>query len=227
MGSLFLDRRDAGRRVAARLLEYANDPDVIILALPRGGVPVAYEVAHALNAPLDLFVVRKLGAPGQEEMAIGAIASGGVRVLNEELIDYLGISDADVERIAGKEERELRRQEKEYRGDAPLPKLAGRTVVLVDDGLATGATMKAAIAALRERDPGRLIVAVPTSEPTVCAEMRRLADDCICATTPIPFRAVGIWYEDFSQTTDEEVRLLLKRNRGERKRSSGSHRTAA
>lgn len=229
MGSMFLDRRDAGRRVAARLLEYAGDPNVTILALPRGGVPVGYEVAHALDAPLDLFVVRKLGVPGQEEMAMGAIASGGVRVLNEDLIGYLDISDDAIERVTREEQEELRRREKTYRAGASPLDVEGRMVILVDDGLATGATMKAAVAALRALRPEKIIVAVPTAEPTVCAEMRRLADECICASTPVPFRAVGMWYDDFSQTTDEEVRMLIKRNKDEQKKNGGatSHRSAA
>jgi predicted phosphoribosyltransferase len=228
MGSLFLDRRDAGRRVAVRLMEYANDPNAIVLALPRGGVPVAYEVAFALNVPLDVFVVRKLGAPGQEELAIGAIASGDIRVLNDELVTYLGISDKQIEEVVDTEKKELERREKIFRDDRPPVDAEGKTIILVDDGLATGSTMMAAVTALRARNPERIIVAVPTGAPEVCARMRELADECICATTPLPFRAIGVWYEDFTQTSDEEVHALLERARRQLTGKDGRpHRSAA
>jgi predicted phosphoribosyltransferase len=213
MGSLFLDRRDAGRRVAARVMDYANDPNVIVLALPRGGVPVAYEVAFALNAPLDVFVVRKLGVPGEEELAMGAIAGGGVEVLNEELIAYMEVDEEAVRAVIDKERAELERREKIYRGKQPSIEVKGKSVIVVDDGLATGSTMTAAIAALRQMGPEKIIVAVPTAAPSVCAQMREIADECICATMPVPFRAVGMWYEDFSQTSDDEVHDLLERAR--------------
>jgi putative phosphoribosyl transferase len=206
----FRDRREAGKRLAQELLHYVNRPDVIILALPRGGVPVAYEVALALNAPLDVFIVRKLGLPGQEELAIGAIASGGVRVLNEEIIQLLRLSDEVIERVAQSEQQELERRERLYRGDRPTPEIRDRTVILIDDGLATGASMRAAIAGLRAQNPGRIVVAVPIAAPETCAEFESEVDEIVCATTPEPFLGVGRWYEDFSQTTDEGVRLFLE-----------------
>jgi predicted phosphoribosyltransferase len=209
----FRDRRDAGRVLAQQLAAYANRPDVIVLALPRGGVPVAYEVAKALHAPLDVFLVRKLGVPGHEEYAMGAIASGGVRVLNEEVVEGLGIPQFRIEAAAAREEQELARRESAYRGDRPPPDVKGRTVILVDDGLATGASMQAAIMALRRLQPARIVVAVPTAAPDTCEQMRAAADEVICATTPEPFRAVGLWYEDFSQTSDEEVSALLAQAR--------------
>jgi putative phosphoribosyl transferase len=182
-----------------------------VLALPRGGVPVAYEVARALGAPLDVFLVRKLGVPGHEELAIGAIASGGVRVLNQELARALRIPDQMIEAIAAKEQQELERRERLYRGDRPPPDVRGRTVILVDDGLATGATMYAAVEALRQQQQARIIVAVPIAAPETCAELSEEVDEVICAVTPQPFHAVGLWYEDFSQTSDDEVRDLLAR----------------
>src|ERR1700704_4476012 len=205
----FRDRREAGRMLAGRLSAYANRPDVIVLALPRGGVPVAYEVARALRAPLDVFVVRKLGVPGYEELAMGAVATGGVRVLNDQLVSRLGIPNHLIDAVAARERQELARRERLYRGGRPPPNVSGRTVILVDDGLATGATMHAAIAALRQLRPARMVVAVPTASPETCEEMRAEVDDVICAITPEPFHAVGLWYQDFSQTTDEEVRGLL------------------
>ena len=206
---LFRDRRDAGRKLAAKLSAYAHRPDVLVLALPRGGVPVAYEVAGALDAPLDVFVVRKLGVPGYEELAMGAIATGGVRVLNKQVVDSLDIPNYLIDAVAAQEQQELARRERLYRGGGPPPDVRGRTVVLVDDGLATGATMQAAIEALRQLQPARIVVAVPTASPQTCEEMKAKADEVICAITPEPFEAVGRWYEDFSQTTDEEVRELL------------------
>ena len=208
---LFRDRREAGRLLAERLAGYANRPDVLVLALPRGGVPVAYEVARALGAPMDVFVVRKLGVPGYEELAMGAVATGGVRVLNDQLVERLGIPEQMIDAVAARELQELARRERLYRGGRPPPDVRGRTVVLVDDGLATGATMHAAIEALRQQNPARIVVAVPTASPETCEEMKTRADDVICAVTPEPFHAVGLWYHDFSQTTDEEVRDLLAR----------------
>jgi predicted phosphoribosyltransferase len=206
---LFRDRREAGRLLAAKLTNYANRLDTIVLALPRGGVPVAYEVA--LDVPLDVFVVRKLGVPGYEELAMGAVATGSVRVLNDQLVTRLGIPEHVIEAVAAREQQELARRERLYRGGRPPPDVRGRAVILVDDGLATGATMHAAIHALRQQQPARIVVAVPTASPETCEEMRAEVDDVICATTPEPFHAVGLWYQDFSQTTDEEVRELLAR----------------
>jgi erythromycin esterase-like protein/predicted phosphoribosyltransferase len=208
---LFRDRREAGRLLATRLTHYANRPDVLVLALPRGGVPVAYEVASALGAPLDVFVVRKLGVPGYEELAMGAVATGGVRVLNDRLVNRLGIPDDMIDAVAAREQQELARRERLYRDGRPPPDVRGRTVILVDDGLATGATMHAAIQALRQQNPARIVVAVPTASSETCEEMKAEVDEVICAITPEPFEAVGLWYRDFSQTTDEEVRALLAR----------------
>jgi len=191
------------------LHHYANRADVLVLALPRGGVPVAYEVARALDAPLDVFLVRKLGVPGHEELALGAIATGGVRVLNQDVLRHLCIADEVVEAVAAIEGRELERREREYRGARLSPDVRGRTVILIDDGLATGSTMRAAACALRERQPARIVVAVPVAAPQTCDEFRAEIDEVICAETPEPFQSVGLWYEDFSQTTDEEVRELL------------------
>src|ERR1700704_2206371 len=207
----FRDRSEAGRLLAAKLRNYADRSDVIVLALPRGGVPVAYEVAGALRVPLDVFLVRKLGVPGSEELAMGAVATGGVRVLNDEVVRALRIPDYVIDAVAAWEQQELARRERAYRGDRPEPNVRDRTVILVDDGLATGATMLAAIKALREQQPAQIVVAVPTASPKTCEEMRAEVDDVICAITPEPFHAVGLWYQDFSQTTDEEVRDLLSR----------------
>jgi putative phosphoribosyl transferase len=208
---LFRDRTEAGQVLASRLVTYANRPGVLVLALPRGGVPVAFEVAQALNAPLDVFLVRKLGVPGREELAMGAIASGGVRVLNEDVVQALGISPEVIEAVAATELQELMRRERLYRGNRPVPEVRGRTIILVDDGLATGSTMRAAVAALRRRGPFRIIVAVPVGSAETCTEFRGEADEIVCARTPEPFYAVGQWYEDFTQTTDEEVRDILHR----------------
>jgi predicted phosphoribosyltransferase len=208
---IFRDRTDAGKYLAAKLAKYANRPDVLILALPRGGVPVAYEVAKQLGAPLDVFLVRKLGVPGYEELAMGALASGGVRVINEDVVRQLDIPAEVIEAVAETEQRELERRERAYRGDRPPPDVKGRIVILIDDGLATGSTMRAAAAALRKQGPARIVVAVPVSSPETCNEFRREVDEVVCAVTPEPFRGVGLWYEDFSQTTDEEVRDLLER----------------
>jgi predicted phosphoribosyltransferase len=209
---LFRDRADAGRALARLLGRFGGRADVLVLALPRGGVPVAFEVAAALRAPLDVLVVRKLGVPGHAEYAMGALAAG-VRVLDEALVRRLRLSEAAVEAVAQAERRELERRERLYRGDAPAPDPGGRTVLLVDDGLATGATMRAAVRALRGRAPARIVVAVPTGAADACAALRGEADEVVCATTPEPFRAVGLWYEDFGQTGDDEVRALLARAR--------------
>jgi putative phosphoribosyl transferase len=206
----FRDRRDAGRILAQKLLAYANRPDVIVLALPRGGVPVAYEVARELNAPLDIFIVRKLGLPGHEELAIGAIASGGIRVLNSDIIRALNIPKEMINIVAQRELQELQRREHNYRGDRPSPEVRDRTVILIDDGLATGASMRAAVAGLRAQHPARIIVAVPTASPETCEAFEFEVDEIVCAITPEPFYGVGRWYEDFSQTTDEEVRTFLQ-----------------
>ncbi|HET7321138.1 MAG TPA: phosphoribosyltransferase [Longimicrobiaceae bacterium] len=206
----FVDRKQAGRRLAADLAPYAGRPNLLVLALPRGGVPVAFEVARELDAPLDVFLVRKLGVPGHEELAMGAIASGGIRVLNPEVLQMIHVPEEAIDAVAEREERELERREREYRGDRPEPKIRGRTVILVDDGLATGSTMRAAVAALRAEYPERLVVAVPVAAPETCEALGREVDDIVCAITPEPFHAVGLWYEDFSQTTDEEVRSLLE-----------------
>jgi putative phosphoribosyl transferase len=207
---LFQDRTDAGRQLAAELGAYAGRTDVLVLALPRGGVPVAYEVARALHAPLDVFLVRKLGLPGRAELAMGAIASGGILVLNEDVVQVLQVPEEVIEAVAGQEQEELERRERLYRDDRPLPAVEGRTVILVDDGLATGSTMRAAVAALRRLRPARLVIAVPVAAPETCAELREEVDDIVCVRTPKPFYAVGCWYEDFTQTSDEEVRQLLE-----------------
>jgi len=206
----YRDRREAGRYLAIKLADYAGRPDVLVLALPRGGVPVAYEVARALDAPLDLFLVRKLGVPGHEELAMGAIASGGVRLLNDGVVRGLRISPDVLDQVAATELAELERREREYRGNRPAPDVRDKTVIVIDDGLATGASMRVAVAALRQQHPARIVVAVPVASPATCAEFRDEVDEVICALTPEPFYAVGLWYEDFSQTTDEEVRDLLR-----------------
>jgi len=210
---IFQDRTDAGQELAARLTKYANRPDVLVLALPRGGVPVAYEVAKKIGAPLDVFLVRKLGVPGHEELAMGAIASGGVRVINEDVVRFLNIPDEVIDAVAADEQQELERRGSVYRDERPPPDVKGRVVILIDDGLATGSTMRAAAAALRKQGPARIVVAVPVSAPETCNEFRSEVDEIVCAVTPEPFRGVGLWYKDFSQTTDEEVRELLERAR--------------
>jgi putative phosphoribosyl transferase len=205
----YRDRHEAGRVLAEHLEEFAGRPDVVVLGLARGGLPVAWEVARRLGVPVDVFVVRKLGFPGHEELAMGAIASGGVRVLNPEVIAY-GVTREDIERVTERERRELERRERLFRGDRPPVPVERRTVILVDDGLATGSTMRAAARALRQEKAARIIVAVPIAAPSTCAEMEEEADAVVCAATPEPFHAVGMWYDDFSQTTDEEVRQLLE-----------------
>jgi predicted phosphoribosyltransferase len=206
---VFRDRREGGRALAKVLSAYADRSDVIVLALPRGGVPVGYEVARALHAPLDVFVVRKLGVPGHEEYAMGAVATGGVRVLNDKIVRLLGIPDEAVEAVARAEQQELDRCERLYRDGRPPIDVRRRTVMLVDDGLATGATMLAAVKALQSEGAARIVVAVPTAARETCEDMRRDADDVVCAITPEPFHAVGLWYQDFPQTSDAEVRELL------------------
>jgi len=213
---IYRDRLEAGRFLAGKLTRYADQPEVIVLGLPRGGVPVAYEVARALHAPLDVFAVRKLGMPGQEEFAIGAVASGGVMVLNSQIVRALNLSELQIEQLAAKERAELERREHEYRGDRPPLELSGATAILVDDGLATGASMWAAVTALRRHKPARIIAAVPVGSFATCARFEEVTDETICARAPIPFNAVGNWYLDFSQTTDEEVRELLARAETER-----------
>ncbi|HYY93957.1 MAG TPA: phosphoribosyltransferase family protein [Pyrinomonadaceae bacterium] len=211
---LFRDRTDAGRRLAARLGEYAGRSGVLVLALPRGGLPVAFEVARALRTPLGVFLVRKLGVPGDEELAMGAIAAGGVCVVNEAVVRELGIGSEAFEEVAARERTELERRERAYLGDVPAaPEARGRTVILVDDGLATGSTMRAAAEAVRRQGPERVVVAVPVAARETCEELRAEVDEVVCAETPEPFRGVGRWYQDFSQTTDEEVRELLAKAR--------------
>jgi putative phosphoribosyl transferase len=207
----FTDRAEAGELLAARFTELADRDNAIVLALPRGGVPVGYQVARSLRVPLDVFVVRKLGVPGHEELAMGAIASGGVRLLNDEIVDALGIPGPLIDQVARREQAELERREQLYRGNRPLVSLTNKTVILVDDGLATGSTMRAAVAAIRRQQPKGIIVAVPVGAPSTCDEMREVAEDVVCLRTPDPFVAVGLWYRDFGETSDAEVRELLGR----------------
>lgn len=208
---MFRDRYDAGETLAARLREFAGRPDVIVLALPRGGVPVGYVVARELGVPLDVFVVRKLGTPGQPELAMGAIASGGVRVLNRDVVDSLAIPDWAIEQVTRQEEAELQRREGQYRGNRSPLQMRGKIAILVDDGLATGSSMRAAAAALRKAGAAGIVVAVPVASRATCDQLREEGNDVVCATTPEPFFAVGQWYKDFDQTSDEEVRDLLDR----------------
>jgi putative phosphoribosyl transferase len=212
MPRAFEDRYDAGRRLAQQLEKYAGRNDVIVLGLPRGGVPVAYEIAQQLRVPLDVFIVRKLGVPGFEELAVGAIASGGVRVLNEDVVRLLPNAEQIIEEATARERVELDRREQLYRNDRPPPELRDRVVILVDDGLATGATMRAAVSALRQRSVARIVVAVPVGAPETCHEIETEVDEAICAISPEYFQAVGQFYNDFSQTTDDEVRELLTRS---------------
>ena len=221
MADQYCDRADAGRRLAGMLAEYAQRSDVLVLGLPRGGVPVAYEIAVALDAPLDVFLVRKLGVPGHEELAMGAIATGGVRVLNDEVISSLRIPSHALASVTAREQQELQRREHAYRDDRPAPEVAGKTVILVDDGIATGSTVRAAIAALRQLGPRRVVVAVPVAAPSVCQALAREVDSMVCAITPEPFYAVGLWYQDFSETSDDEIRDLLQRAA-----AAHAHRTA-
>jgi len=209
MALRFANRQQAGELLAAKLMAYADRPDVFVLALPRGGVPVGFVLARTLYVSLDIFLVRKLGVPGHEELAMGAIASRGVRVLNEDVVQVLAIPDALIDRVAAIEQREIARREQHYRAGRPAPALSGRTLILVDDGLATGATMRAAARAVHHSQPARVVIAVPTAAPQTCAALQEEADEVICAMTPAPFYAVGVWYADFHQVTDAEVRELL------------------
>jgi len=215
----FHDRFEAGRELASRLSAYANRSDAIVLGLPRGGVAVAYEVARALKLPLDVFIVRKLGVPGQEELAMGATASGGVRVLNHAVIRALGLREAVIDEVIRREEQELRRREQVFRGQRPPPGLKGKILILVDDGLATGATMWAAITAVRQQQPAKIVMAVPVADPSACDAFRQIADEVVCAITAEPLHAIGLWYQDFPQLRDEEVRTLLARFKQERSAS--------
>jgi putative phosphoribosyl transferase len=209
----FKDRSDAGRLLATRLERYANRTDLVVLALPRGGVPVAAEVARQLHAPLDVFLVRKLGVPGHTELAMGAIATGGIQVLNEDLIDELGITRRLVDEATVRERFELERRERLYRDQQPMLELTGRTVIVIDDGLATGSTMEAAVRALEPHRPARVVVAVPVGAPETCLHLQQLADEVVCVETPQPFSAVGLWYDRFDQVSDGEVVDLLRRAR--------------
>ena len=206
----FRDRADAGRYLAELLQKYAGDSDTLVLGLPRGGVVVAFEVARGLGAPMDIFLVRKLGVPGYEELAVGAIASGGILVINQDVAQSIRISQARIKEIATKEAKELERREQAYRGNRPPIEVEGRTIIIVDDGLATGATMRAAVDALRKHNPHKIVVAVPVASIEACEEFRTKADDIVCGITPEYFNAVGAWYDDFGQTSDEEVIHLLR-----------------
>jgi predicted phosphoribosyltransferase len=220
----FINREEAGQVLARMLSQYANRDDVLVLALPRGGVPVAFEVARALHAPLDVFIVRKLGLPQHEELAMGAIASGGVRVLNQDVVEGLHVPPQIIDQVAQREEIELQRRQRLYRDDRPEPDVRGKTVVLIDDGLATGSTMRAAAEALHKLGPAKIVIAVPVAAPSTCDEFRKIVDEIVCAATPEPFHAVGIWYDDFDQTSDKEVRQLLDRARAFRaSESEASH----
>ena len=211
MTTRFQDRAEAGRLLAEQLGAYARRPDVLVLALPRGGVPVGFEVARALGVALGVFLVRKLGVPGHEELAMGAIATGGTRVLNDDVVRTLKIRDEVIERVTAEQQQELARRERDYRGDRSPPDVRDRVVILVDDGLATGATMRVAAVALRQQQPARIVVAVPVSARHTCEQLRSVADEIVCAMMPEPFVAVGLWYQDFSPTTDDQVRDLLAR----------------
>jgi predicted phosphoribosyltransferase len=213
---MYPNRREAGAELARKLGRDHDRGGVVVLALPRGGVPVGFEVARALGAELDIFLVRKLGVPGHRELAMGAIASGGVRVLNHDVVSWFRIPDDAIDEIAREEQRELERREREYRDDRPPVAISHKVVILVDDGLATGSTMRAAVEAVRKFEPSRIVVAVPVAPQAACAELGRIADEVVCAQTPEPFSAVGLWYRDFSQTTDDEVRELLREHRERR-----------
>lgn len=215
--ALYKDRSDAGRQLAGELTDYADHRDAVVLALPRGGVPVAYEVATALGLSLDVFLVRKLGVPGREELAMGAVASGGLRLLNEDIVQSLNISDEDIARVAAQEQQELERREVAYRGDRPELNYAGRIVILIDDGLATGASMRAAVAAIKAKKPAKIVVAVPVAAPDTCEAVGALVDQIVCRSTREPLYGIGRWYDDFSQTSDDEVRDYLQRAMSESK----------
>jgi putative phosphoribosyl transferase len=221
----YQDRQEAGQVLADRLAGYAGRPDIQVLALPRGGVPVAYEVATRLGAPLDIFLVRKLGVPGHPELAMGAIAENGARVLNPDIVGYLDIPDAMIDQVAGAEQQEMQRRERVYRDGRPAPDIRGKTVLLIDDGLATGATMKAAVQGLRALQPARLVVAVPVGAPETCEALTHLADEVLCAMTPESFQAVGLWYAQFNQTTDADVIRLLAQARRRQQPASASNPT--
>jgi putative phosphoribosyl transferase len=218
----FSDRTDAGQALAQALGRFAGRSDVVVLGLPRGGVVVAFEVAHALHAPLDVFLVRKLGVPHHEELAMGAIASGGVRVLNEEIVRESGVTQAEIEEAASREAKELLRRQEAYSGPQSPPQFAGKTVLLIDDGLATGATMRAAVTALRQMQPSSIVVAAPVAASDTCEQFEGIADEVVCLATPEPFLGVGRWYENFSQTSDEEVRALLQRSKHELESAAAS-----
>jgi putative phosphoribosyl transferase len=217
----FKNRAEAGRLLASRLRDYTDRSEVVVLALPRGGVPVAFEVARALRAPLDVFLVRKLGVPGQEELAMGAIASGGIRVLNEDVLRFIQVPDEVIDAVARSEQLELERRERLYRDNRTALDLTGRVVILVDDGLATGSSMRAAIAALKKQQPDKVVVAVPVAPASTCRELGSEVDDLVCLQMPEPFDGVGRWYDDFSQTTDEEVRSLLESRSGDDQKGGG------
>jgi putative phosphoribosyl transferase len=206
---IFANRKEAGQKLALRLRKYANRGDIVVLGAPRGGVPVAFEIAVDLKAPLDVFVLRKLGVPGREELAFGAIASGGVRILNRDIVEGLGITGLDIERVTRAEKQELERRERTYRGGKAPLNVSGLTIILVDDGIATGSTMKAAVRALRQMKPARIVIAVPVAPPSTCNQLRSEADELVCLETPQPFYGVGQFYSDFSQVSDEEVKELL------------------
>lgn len=212
MNRRFLNRVEAGQRLAEALHSYANCPDVLVLALPRGGVPVAFEVAKALNAPLDICLVRKLGVPGHKELAMGAIALGGIRVINHDVVEHLGIHREALDQVSHQEQQELNRRDRLYRGHRPPPDIQGRTIILVDDGLATGSTMQAALATLQTQQPEYVIVAVPVAPRSVCQQLNHRVNEVVCLLTPEPFSAIGNWYENFDQTTDAEVRALLEQS---------------
>ncbi|MDJ0675424.1 MAG: phosphoribosyltransferase [Calothrix sp. MO_167.B42] len=208
----FSNRTEAGKMLAQKLTAYTNRKDVLVLALPRGGVPVGSEVAKALNAPLDVCIVRKLGVPGHKELAMGAIANGGVRILNYDVVGWLNISSATIEKVAAHELRELQRRDRVYRGDRSPPNVRNNTIILVDDGIATGSTIRAAIAILQQQKPQRIVVATPVAPLSVCRELQALVDEVVCLSMPEPFYAIGLWYENFNQTTDAQVRQLLEKS---------------
>ncbi|MGK7872817.1 MAG: phosphoribosyltransferase [Xenococcaceae cyanobacterium] len=211
MTVILQNRTEAGRLLASKLAAYANRSDVLVLALPRGGVPVAFEIAKALNVPLDICLVRKLGVPKRKELAMGAIAMGGVMVINHDVVDWLHISKKMIDQVAAQEWQELERRDRLYRGNRPVPDMSNRTIILVDDGIATGSTLRAAIAALRQQQPKTIVVAVPVAPPSTCKELKAEVDKVVCLRTPEPLYSISLWYEDFSQTTDGEVRNLLAR----------------
>lgn len=215
MNSRFCDRIEAGQLLAEQLSHYENQPNVLVLGLPRGGVPVAYQIAKAIHAPMDVWLVRKLGVPGQEELAMGAIALGGMMILNNEIINSLQISRRVIQQVAAAEKQELERRDRLYRGGRPLPVLHDKTVILVDDGIATSSTLRAAIAAIQQHDPQRIVVAAPVAPPSVVESLQSVVDEVVCLLTPESLHSIGMWYEDFSQTTDQEVQDLLQQSANE------------